>query len=83
MDKNPTLPILEENPLFAVLTAEERVLLWKSAVVHTYSRHQVLYKPGQPASKVYFLLQGIVKVTVHAEKKDIKPTRMIGNNQGL
>jgi CRP/FNR family cyclic AMP-dependent transcriptional regulator len=85
MEKKPTLPILEENPLFAVLTAEERVLLWKSAVVHTYSRHQVLYKPGQPASKVYFLLQGIVKVTVHAEKKDIikyvvRPGSLLGES---
>ena len=31
----------------------------------------MLYKPGQAANKVYFLLKGTVKIAVHAEKKDI------------
>lgn len=71
MDTKIAIPVLEDNPLFAVLTAEERIILRRAATVNAYSRHQVLYKPGQPANKVFFLLKGVVKVAVHAEKKDI------------
>jgi len=71
MDTKTTLPILENSPLFAVLTYEERLLLHQTATVQTYAKHQVIYKPGQAATKVYFLLKGLIKVTVHAEKKDI------------
>jgi CRP/FNR family cyclic AMP-dependent transcriptional regulator len=71
MDTKNALPLIENSPLFAVLTPQERIILFKNAVVQTYSRHQVLYKPGQNASMVFFLLKGIVKVAIHAEKKDI------------
>jgi len=71
MDTKTTLPVFDNNPLFAVLTTEERILLQQTAAVQSYSKHQVLYKPGQPANKVFFLLKGTVKVAVHAEKKDI------------
>jgi CRP/FNR family transcriptional regulator, cyclic AMP receptor protein len=63
--------LLENNPLFAVLSMEERVFLQKHQSVQKYNKHQVLYKPGQASSKVYFLLKGVVKVAIHAEKKDI------------
>lgn len=66
-----TLPIFDSNPLFAVLAPEELLLLQQTATVQAYSKHQVIYKPGQAANKVYFLLKGTVKVAVHAEKKDI------------
>lgn len=71
MDIRMTLPIFEGNPLFAVLAPEEMLMLQQTAAVHTYSKHQVIYKPGQAANKVYFLLKGTVKIAVHAEKKDI------------
>ena len=71
MDTKTTLPVFDNNPLFAVLTLEERVLLQQTAIVQTFQKHQVLYKPGQSANKVFFLLKGTVKVAVHAEKKDI------------
>jgi len=71
MDTKITLPLLDTSPLFAALTLEERILLHRSASVQTYSKHQVLYKPGQSAGKVFLLLKGVVKVAVHAEKKDI------------
>ncbi len=71
MDAKLVHSILETNPLFAVLNTEERILLQQNASVIAYSKHQVLYKPGQMATKVYFLLKGIVKIAVHAEKKDI------------
>jgi len=71
MDTRNTLPVLETSPLFAVLSLEEKMLLQKSSSINTYAKHQVLYKPGQVAGKVYLLLKGIVKVAVHAEKKDI------------
>ena len=64
-------PNLDGNPLFAVLLPDERTLLWQNAMMFSYNRHQVIYKPGQAASKVYFLYKGTVKVAVHAEKKDI------------
>jgi CRP/FNR family cyclic AMP-dependent transcriptional regulator len=69
--KTTLLPSLDGNPLFAVLSAEERLLLQRGASVHHYTKHQVLYQPGQPAQKVFLLLQGAIKVAVHAEKKDI------------
>jgi CRP-like cAMP-binding protein len=71
MDLKIALHVLDDNPLFAVLTAEERIVLQRAASVNTFSKHQVLYKPGQSANKVFFLLKGVVKVAVHAEKKDI------------
>jgi CRP-like cAMP-binding protein len=71
MDTRNALHILETSPLFAVLSPEERILLQRGAVVQAYGKHAVLYKPGQAADKVYFMLKGIVKVAVHAEKKDI------------
>ncbi len=85
MDTKTTLPFLENSPLFAVLTTEERLLLHQTAVVQTFPKHQVIYKPGQAATKVYFLLKGLVKVTVHAEKKDIikymvRPASLFGES---
>ncbi len=71
MDTKVTLSVLENNPLFVVLTSEERMILQRAATIMAFAKHQVLYKPGQPANKVYFLLKGVVKVAVHAEKKDI------------
>ncbi|MBK9336998.1 MAG: Crp/Fnr family transcriptional regulator [Lewinellaceae bacterium] len=66
-----TSPIFDGNPLFAVLAPEELLLIQQTATIQSYSKHQVLYKPGQAANKVYFLLKGTVKVAVHSEKKDI------------
>lgn len=71
MNTKMTMPVFDNNPLFAVLTPEERVLLQQTASVQTFLKHQVLYKPGQSANKVFYLLKGTVKVAVHAEKKDI------------
>ncbi len=71
MDVRMTALIFGSNPLFAVLNPEEVLLLQQTATIQSYLKHQVLYKPGQAANKVYFLLKGTVKVAVHAEKKDI------------
>lgn len=71
MDTKVGLPLIENNPLFAVLTREELIILQRAANLNAFTKHQVLYKPGQAANKVYFLLKGVVKVAVHAEKKDI------------
>ncbi|MBK8556776.1 MAG: Crp/Fnr family transcriptional regulator [Lewinellaceae bacterium] len=71
MEIKITLQKLDNIPLFAVLSPEEQSLVLQSAVLQRYSKHQVVYKPGQAADKVYVLLKGLVKVTVHSEKKDI------------
>ncbi len=71
MDTKIVHSILETSPLFAVLSTDERILLQENASINAYSKHQVLYKPGHAANKVFFLLKGIVKIAVHAEKKDI------------
>ena len=71
IDTTTSFPIFDSNPLFAVLNPEELALLQQTAVVQSYTKHEVLYKPGQTANKVFFLLKGTVKVAVHAEKKDI------------
>jgi CRP-like cAMP-binding protein len=65
------LAVLDNSALFAVLSPEERTMIQHNSAVVNYSKHQVLYKPGQTADKVYILTKGIVKVAVHAEKKDI------------
>ena len=62
---------LDQNPLFAVLTVDERDMLVQSSQLVRYQKHQVIYKPGQSSDKVFLLNKGLVKVTVHAEKKDI------------
>jgi CRP-like cAMP-binding protein len=85
MDTRTALNVLENSPLFAVLSEMERGLLLQSASITAFSKHQVIYKPGQAASKVFFLLKGIVKVAVHAEKKDIikyvvRPTNFFGES---
>lgn len=85
MDVRMTTPIFDGNPLFAVLAPEELLMLQQSATIQSYSKHQVLYKPGQAANKVYFLLKGTVKVAVHAEKKDIikyvvRPSNLFGES---
>lgn len=80
MDTKVTLPVLENSPLFAVLAPEERMILQRAATIVPFAKHQVLYKPGQPANKVYFLLRGVVKVAVHAEKKDIIKYVVRGGN---
>lgn len=69
--KTTAFSIFECNPLFAVLTPDERTLLQQTASVQSFTRHEVVYKTGQAANKVFFLLKGTVKVAVHAEKKDI------------
>lgn len=71
MDTNNALNILENSPIFAVLQTDEKALLHSGAMVQTYGKHAVLYKPGQNADKVFLVLKGVVKVAVHAEKKDI------------
>ena len=71
MDSKIAYSIFDNNPLFAVLNRDERILLSQHALTQTFTRHQVIYKPGQTASKVYILLKGTIKVAIHSEKKDI------------
>lgn len=71
MSLKVSFPALENSPLFAVLTPEDRTLVTQTSSVQTLSKHHVIYKPGQAATKAYFLLRGSIKVAVHAEKKDI------------
>jgi CRP/FNR family cyclic AMP-dependent transcriptional regulator len=61
----------DNNPIFTVLTEEEKCMLGQSAVRQMYGKHQIIYNPGQPSDKVFLLVRGVVKVTLHAEKKDI------------
>jgi CRP-like cAMP-binding protein len=71
MDTKTASTVFETSPLFAVLSPEERALLQRNISLQQYSKHQVVYKPGQSANRVFFLLKGTAKVAVHAEKKDI------------
>ena len=71
MDAKVILTVLDQHALFAVLTPEEQHLLQKSASICKYNRHQPLFQPEDAANKVYFLLRGGIKVSVHTEKKDI------------
>ncbi len=71
MNPDNAIKLLETSPLFAVLNPEELALLNRDAHIQTYGKHAVLYRPGQNSDRLYFILKGTVKVTVHAERKDI------------
>lgn len=71
MDTKLIATVLEHHPLFAVLSTDEQRLLQKTSVMRKYAKHQEIYQPDETANKVYFLVKGTVKITVHAEKKDI------------
>lgn len=83
MSIQPNYAFLENHPLFAVLTPEERLYFIQNSAHATFTKHAVIYKPEHAADKVYFLMEGTVKVAVHAEKKDIikyvvRPTAIFG-----
>lgn len=85
MDPNNAIKLLETSPLFAVLTPEELAMLNRDGIVQTYGKHAVLYRPGQYSDRLYFILKGTVKVTVHAERKDIikyivRPGSLLGES---
>jgi CRP/FNR family transcriptional regulator, cyclic AMP receptor protein len=64
-------PALENNLIFSTLSAEERTYLMPFAKLRTFERHQTIYAPGEKANSAFLLLKGTVKISVHAEKKDI------------
>jgi CRP/FNR family transcriptional regulator, cyclic AMP receptor protein len=64
-------PAFGNNLLFATLSAEERAYLTQYAQVRSFDRHATLYAPEEKADRAYLLLKGTIKVSVHAEKKDI------------
>lgn len=70
VSKSPN-PFLEGNTFFAILSPEEKVSVGKNAKVLSFSKNQAIYEPGATTSNVYVLIKGSVKVTIHAEKKDI------------
>ena len=85
MDPNNAIKLLETSPLFAVLTPEELAILNSDGIVQTYGKHAVLYTPGQHSDRLYFILKGTLKVTVHAERKDIikyivRPGNILGES---
>lgn len=85
MDTKVISTILEHHPLFAVLTTDEHRLLQKTSTIRKYAKHQIVYQPEQAANKVYFLLRGTIKVSIHTEKKDIikyvvRPNNLFGES---
>ena len=70
ISKSP-LSYIDSNLLFVGLTLEEKALLTQCAGMLSFVKHQPVYEPGSPANKAYILVKGMIKVTVHAEKKDI------------
>lgn len=70
ISKTP-LPYLDNNTLFAVLPPSDRALISQASQVISFSKHQLIYEPGDDTSKTYILAKGAAKITIHAEKKDI------------
>jgi CRP/FNR family transcriptional regulator, cyclic AMP receptor protein len=64
-------PNLDNNILFMGLTLDERAVLLQNAQIVTYNKHSAIFEPNKPANKAYILMSGSVKITVHAERKDI------------
>ncbi len=64
-------PTLDNNILFMGLTLDERAVLLQNAQTVNYNKHSAIFEPNKPANKAYILLSGSVKITVHAERKDI------------
>jgi CRP-like cAMP-binding protein len=71
MDTKTALLVLENSPLFSVLGEDMRVMIGHHATLQAVAKHQPLYRNGQSTQKCYFLLRGLVKITTHAERKDI------------
>jgi CRP/FNR family cyclic AMP-dependent transcriptional regulator len=70
ISKTP-LPYLDSNLLFTVLPPAERSVISQASKVLTFSKQQLIYEPGNDTTQAYILGKGTVKITIHAEKKDI------------
>ncbi len=68
--KTPTLN-WDNNPLFAGLIHDERIALNNHTSVAKYGKHDAVYEPLSVANKAFILLKGTIKITIHAERKDI------------
>jgi CRP/FNR family transcriptional regulator, cyclic AMP receptor protein len=66
-----SLPYLDNNTLFAVLTPADRAIISQESQVISYSKQQLIYEPGDSTAKTFILVKGAAKITIHAEKKDI------------
>lgn len=53
------------------LTLDERAMLIQNAQTVNYNKHSAIFEPNSAANKAYILMSGSVKITVHAERKDI------------
>jgi len=66
-----SLPFLEASNLFATLAPADKVTVSQASQLISLSKLQQIYEPGAPSDKAFLLVKGAVKVTIHAEKKDI------------
>jgi CRP/FNR family transcriptional regulator, cyclic AMP receptor protein len=62
---------LDNNLLFSGLAYEERISLNAHVRVIKFGKHDTVYEPNMVANKAYVLLKGTIKITIHAERKDI------------
>ncbi len=72
MSISKTLPSnWDNNPLFSGLTYDERISLNANAAFVNFNKHDAVFEPNIVANKAFMLLKGTIKITIHAERKDI------------
>ena len=77
--------ILQEIPLFAGLTDEERALIESRCVISQYVKGDIIYREGSPADAFYCIVLG--RVLVYTQAQDGSETHLdictAGNTSGL
>ena len=62
--------ILKEFEVFSFLNKEEQELISKHLFYRTYKKNQILFTEGDPRERIYFLIDGFVKL----EKTNVEAT---------
>lgn len=66
MSAQPPLSYLQRNSLLSVLSDVDQSAVLRQARVTELKRRQRIYHPGEPASQVYLVESGVVKLSVES-----------------
>jgi CRP-like cAMP-binding protein len=76
-------PLLEESPFFKFLQPKEKKVFIDSCNSISFKRGDILCKQGLPAAQIFYIHQGIGKLMLHYQHKDlifeiVKPNSFVG-----
>ena len=66
------IPILDKIAIFGGLTEEQLYLLFKLLKKITYKENELIFKQGEPASHIYIIRSGKVKLYVEAHNTKLE-----------